>query len=62
MALKLHTLFSFVVSKDALRSGLPVDELLTGTPPNTAKPSRLTHSGSKNKKKEYTFLKYSQVC
>ena len=40
-------------SEDASRSGLPADELLTGAPPNTAKPSKLTHSGSKKEKKKH---------
>lgn len=47
---------TFIISKDELRSGLPLDELLTAAPPNTAKPSKLTHSGSWSKKELNTFF------
>lgn len=47
-ALKLQIRFQLVLVRSVLRSGLPADELLTGVPPSTANPSRLTHSGSKS--------------
>lgn len=48
--LKLEPLFPVAVAgEDVLRSGLPVEELLAAAAPITAKPSKLTHSGSEGR-------------
>lgn len=45
--LKWEPLFPVAVAgEDVLGSGLPVDEFLAAAAPTTAKPSKLTHSGS----------------
>lgn len=48
--LKLEALFTVAVAgENVLQSGLPVDELLAAAVPITAKPSKLTHSGSEGR-------------
>lgn len=55
--LKLEPSFPVAVAgEDVLRSGLPVDELPAAAAPITAKPSKLTHSGSEGRGKHYTAL------
>lgn len=61
--LKLEPSFPVAVAgEDVLRSGLPVDELLAAAAPITAKPSKLTHSGSEGRGKHYAVLPAVLVC
>lgn len=61
--LKLEPSFLVAVAgEDVLRSGLPVDELLAAAVPITAKPSKLTHSGSEERGEHYTALPAVLVC